>query len=82
MAGWAHPATALRKPRGNPAVSRKPARVGRMGAAFLASLRAHRVIAVDDKAVTMVTRTSARLRIYRGDGDRGAVLAWDLVRSN
>jgi hypothetical protein len=54
------------------------ARVGRMGAAFLASLRAHRVIAVDDKAITMVTRTSARLRVYRGEQDAGAVLAWEL----
>jgi hypothetical protein len=54
------------------------ARVGRMGAAWLASLRAHRVIAVDDKAVTMVTRTSSRLRIFRGDGDQGAVVAWEI----
>jgi hypothetical protein len=50
-----------------------------MGAAFLASLRAHRVIGVDDN-VTMVTRTSARLRVYRGEIDRGAALAWDLCR--
>jgi hypothetical protein len=34
------------------------ARVQRMGAAFLASLRAHRVIAVDANAITVVTRTS------------------------
>jgi hypothetical protein len=53
------------------------------------------VIAVDDKAITMVTRTSARLRIYRvssfstaregekidtSDSDQGAVLAWELCR--
>jgi hypothetical protein len=54
------------------------ARVGRMGAAFLASMPGRRVIAVDDKAITMVTRTSARLRIYRAEQDAGAVLAWEL----
>jgi hypothetical protein len=36
------------------------------------------VIAVDDKAITMGTRTSARLRIYRGEPNEGAVLAWKL----
>jgi hypothetical protein len=38
------------------------------------------VIAIDADAITMVTRTSARLRVYRGEIDRGAVLAWDLCR--
>jgi hypothetical protein len=49
-----------------------------MGGAFLASLRAHRVIAVDANAIMMVTRTSARLRVYRSEIDPGAVLSWTL----
>jgi hypothetical protein len=28
----------------------------------------------------MVTRTSARLCIYRDDGDQGAVLAWEILK--
>jgi hypothetical protein len=55
-------------------------RLSRMGGAFLASLRAHRVVSVDANAITMVTRTSARLRIYRGEIDDGAVLAWSLCQ--
>jgi hypothetical protein len=51
-----------------------------MGGAFLACLRAHRVIGVDANAITMVTRTSARLRVYRGAIDDGAVLAWSLCQ--
>ena len=51
-------------------------RVGRMGAAFLACLREHRVIAVDAVAVRVVASTAARLSIYRPEG--GAVLAWKL----
>jgi hypothetical protein len=54
------------------------ARVGRMGAAFLVALRGHQVVEVDYRAITMVVRTSARLRVYRGEVDAGAVLAWDL----
>jgi hypothetical protein len=38
------------------------------------------VVAVDAKAITMVTRAAARLRVYRGD-DEGAVLAWSLCRA-
>jgi hypothetical protein len=36
-----------------------------MGGAFLASLRAHQVIGVDPQRIRVVTRTSARLSIYR-----------------
>jgi hypothetical protein len=53
------------------------ARVGRMGAAFLACMPGRQVIAVDDKAITMMTRTSSRLRVYRSEPDEGAVLAWE-----
>jgi hypothetical protein len=59
----------LRRPR---------VRLSRMGAAFLVSLRGHRVIDVDANAVTMVTRTSARLRAYRAEIDADAVLAWSI----
>jgi hypothetical protein len=38
------------------------------------------VIAVGDKAITMVTRTSARLRIYRLEPNEGALLARELCR--
>jgi hypothetical protein len=47
-----------------------------MGAAFLACLRDHRVIAVDAVAVRVVARTAARLSIYRPEA--GVVLAWKL----
>lgn len=53
------------------------ARVGRVGAAFLASLRGHRVIEVDTRVIAMVTRTSALLRIYRREVDPGVALAWE-----
>ena len=77
----------------DPVVPRR--RINRMGGAWLASMPGRQVIAVDDKAVTMVTSTSARLRIYRvssfstaregekidtSDSDQGAVLAWELCR--
>jgi hypothetical protein len=52
------------------------ARVGRMGAGWLARLRDHRVIAVDPEAVRVVARTAARLSIYRPE--TGAVPAWHL----
>jgi hypothetical protein len=52
------------------------ARVGRMGAAFL--MCRHQVIDVDGKAITAVTRTAARLRVYRGEPDHSAVPAWDI----
>jgi hypothetical protein len=55
------------------------ARLSRMGAAFLECLWAHRVIALDANAITMMTRTSARLRVYRGKIDSGAMLAWTLA---
>jgi hypothetical protein len=54
-------------------------RVGRMGAAFLASLRSHRVIRVDTHLIRVVTRTAARLSIYRPEN--GAVLAWELCKT-
>ena len=51
------------------------ARVHRMGAAFLVALRGHQVVEVDAKAITMVTRTAARLQVCRGDADSGTALA-------
>jgi hypothetical protein len=36
------------------------------------------VISVDANAITMATRTSARLRVYRGEIDPGAMLAWSI----
>jgi hypothetical protein len=57
------------------------ARVGRMGAAFLVALRGHQVVEVGAEAITVVTRTAARLRLYRGEADPGAVLAWELSRN-
>jgi hypothetical protein len=54
------------------------ARVGRTGAAFLVGLRSHQVVKVDHRPITMVSRTGARLRHYRGEVDTGAVLAWEL----
>jgi len=56
------------------------ARLSRMGAAFLACLRGHHVVEVDHRAITMVTRTSSRLRVFRGEPDAGVVLAWELCR--
>jgi hypothetical protein len=56
------------------------ARVGRMGAAFLVSLRAHQVVEIDHQAITMVARTAARLRILRGQTNAEVVLAWDLIK--
>ncbi len=55
------------------------ARVGRMGAAFLVALRGHQVIEVDAKAITMVARTAARLKVYRGEVDPDAVVAWEIL---
>jgi hypothetical protein len=55
------------------------ARLSRMGGAFLASLRAHHVIEIDAERIRVVTRTAARLSIYRPEP--GAVLAWELCQS-
>jgi hypothetical protein len=55
------------------------ARLSRMGGAWVACLRGHRVVDVDATAISLVTRTAARLRIFRGEPDQGAVLAWALV---
>jgi hypothetical protein len=49
-----------------------------MGAAFLVALRGHQVVEVGAEAITVVTRTAARLRIFRGEPDQGAVLAWEI----
>jgi hypothetical protein len=51
-------------------------RLSRMGGAWLASLHNHRVVQVDPEAIRLVTRTSARLSIYRPED--GGVLAWEL----
>jgi hypothetical protein len=55
------------------------ARLSRMGGAFVACLRAHRVVAVDAEAVRVVSRTASRLSVYRPEG--GGVLAWELDRA-
>jgi hypothetical protein len=52
------------------------ARLSRMGGAWLASLRNHQVIQVDPDAIRLVTRTSARLSVYRPGS--GAVLGWEI----
>jgi hypothetical protein len=52
------------------------ARLSRLGGAFLACSHNHRVTAVDHEAIRLVTRTSARLSIYRPEA--GGVLAWQL----
>jgi hypothetical protein len=57
------------------------ARVGRMGAAWLAARADRRVVAIDSVAVHLVTRTASRLRILRGEPDQGAVLAWELCKA-
>jgi hypothetical protein len=54
-------------------------RISRMGGAFLACLHNHRVVQVDPDAIRLVTRTSARLSIYRPEA--GAVLAWELCKA-
>jgi hypothetical protein len=52
------------------------ARVGRMGAAWLACTGAHCVVSVDPVAIRVVARTAARHSIYRPAA--GGVLAWNL----
>jgi len=49
--------------------------LSRMGAAWLAARDDRRVTTVDGKAITV-----ARLRIFRGEPDSAAVLAWTLCR--
>jgi hypothetical protein len=51
----------------------------RSGGAFLASLRAHQVIGLDAQRIRVVTRTSARMSIYRPED--GGVLAWALCKA-
>ena len=55
------------------------ARVARMGAAFLACAPGRQVLSVDGEAIRIVTRTAARLSVYRPA--EGAVLAWELVKA-
>jgi hypothetical protein len=55
------------------------ARLSRTGGAFLASLRAHQVIGVDTQRIRVVTRTSARMSVYRPED--GGVLAWELCKA-
>jgi hypothetical protein len=52
--------------------------VERMGAAFLVALRCHQVVEVDHRAITMVARTGARLRLFQSETDPDVVLAWEL----
>jgi hypothetical protein len=59
-------------------VSRPTPGSGAWGAPFSHACGAHRVISVDANAITMATRTSARLRVYRGEIDPGAMLAWSI----
>jgi hypothetical protein len=42
------------------------------------ALRGHQVVDVDHRAITMVARTSARLRVYRTEPDPDVVLGWEL----
>jgi hypothetical protein len=49
-----------------------------MGAAFLVALRGRQVVDVDQRAITMVARTSARLRVYRTEPHPDVVLAWEM----
>jgi hypothetical protein len=51
-----------------------------MGAAFLVALRGHQVVEVDHRAITMVARTSSRLRVFRSEPDPDVVVAWELCR--
>jgi hypothetical protein len=57
------------------------ARLSATGVGFLATLRAHQIVEIDHRAITMVARTSARLRVYRGEVDPDVVLAWEICRS-
>jgi hypothetical protein len=47
-----------------------------MGVAWLANLNGHQTVAVDREAIRLVTRTAARLSVYRPGA--GGVLAWKL----
>jgi hypothetical protein len=49
-----------------------------MGGAIVACLRGHCVVEVDRTAIHVVTRTSARQRIFRREPDEGMTLAWEL----
>jgi hypothetical protein len=52
------------------------ARVGRMGGALLTCAPRRRVVEVDTKRIAPITRTSARLRVYRPEA--GGMPAWEL----
>jgi hypothetical protein len=49
-----------------------------MGGAWLANLRIHQQVAIDRDAIRLVTRTAARLSVYRSRA--GGVLACELCR--
>jgi len=51
-------------------------RLSRMGGAFLASLPGRQVLGVDTRRIALITRTSAKLSVYRPAD--GGVLAWEL----
>jgi hypothetical protein len=53
--------------------------LSRMGAAWLAARNDRTVIGIDAGSIMLVTRTAARLRIFRGEPNGGAVLVWELV---
>lgn len=54
------------------------ARLSSLGAAWLIARTGHAVTGVDHIGIALTTRTAARLRIFRGRPDPGAVLAWSL----
>jgi hypothetical protein len=54
------------------------ARLAGLTQAQLYALRGHQVIEVGAEAITVVTRTAARLRVFRSEPDPSTVLAWTL----
>jgi hypothetical protein len=51
-------------------------RLSLMGGAFLASSPGRQVLGVDARRIALITRTGAKLSVYRPAG--GGVLAWEL----
>jgi hypothetical protein len=56
------------------------AKLQHTGGAFLACRPDSQTIAVDNTAITLVVRTSSRMRVYKPAD--GGVLAWELVRAS
>jgi hypothetical protein len=56
------------------------ANLASMGAGWLAAKSGHRVAAVTARDTLLITSTGAKLRIFRGEPDRNAALAWTLCR--